>query len=605
MRRRSSMNERVLSSLSANALAVFVICVLGFGGCTIAPRTDGAGKPRSYDSAESLYNQAKSDFDLGDFEASERNAVELLRAYPDFPKTDEVLYIAVKSSHALMSFTETVRYAQRLSDDFPLSPYRDEALLLAADAYGQLGQPYNSADMLSRLLASPIDAELRETCLASLLELTQDKLGVGDLERLVKEYPSSPLAAEMSLGLAKKEFARANYDRAYSLLADLLYEFPQHARSREIRYLLQLSAQRREDPNIKIEYVEPNKLGVVLPYTGDYSRFGRYFEEGVRLAVEEFNASRETPVSFVLADSKADPVDAVNAVRKLVLEEGVVAVLGSVFTVPSIAAATECNARRAPMLSPVVPEQRIGEIGPWVFQINIPLEVEVSAVARVAVENLLLRRFAVLSPSTPESRGLTGLFIKEVQRRGGRVVAEQYYGSGDTDFKEQLDAIRESAPEALFIPGEPVELMQILPQVRFYDLQLQLLGLSNWNSEKLLRLSAPELEGALFPREGYRGKTPEAYERFVDRYTKKYGRESSQGSGIDEVHPVAVSGYFGMRVLLGAVESGAVDREQVREFLDTELNTGAESRMAEANSLPMVRVRSGKISEFTAHRRSR
>ena len=146
----------------------------------------------------------------------------------------------------------------------------------------------------------------------------------------------------MSLGLAKKEYARGNYDRAYSLLANLLYEFPQHERSREIRYLLQLSASRRDDPDTGLEYVEPNKIGVLLPQTGDFSRFGRYFEEGARLAVDDFNSSGETQISIVLADTRADPVDAGIAARKLVLEQGVLAVLGSVFTMPKQANDCRC-----------------------------------------------------------------------------------------------------------------------------------------------------------------------------------------------------------------------------------------------------------------------
>ncbi|MEJ2720886.1 MAG: ABC transporter substrate-binding protein [bacterium] len=578
------------------AAALFALGLAGISGCASAGRSGASGEAPSGGDPTALYAQIKTEFDAGDFEAAKIHSAEFLDAYPDDPKTDEVLFIAVKSSHGTSDFAEAVRYAQRSPDALELSPYRDETMVLEADAYKNLGLYYESADMLSRLLELPIDPELRESCLVELRDLAKNKLGVGDLDRLVKAYPSSPLAAEMSLGLARKEFARGNYDRAYSLLANLLYEFPQHERSREIRYLLQVAASRRDDPEQDIEYVEPNKIGVVLPYTGDFSRFGRYFEEGVRLAVEEHNASSDVQVSIELADSRADPVDAVNAARKLVLEDGALAVLGSVLTMPTVAAATECNARRAPMLSPIVSDVRIDEVGPWVFQMKVPVEVEVSAVARLAVEDLLLERFAVLSPSVPEKRALTALFIEDVERRGGEIVAEQYYAPGDTDYREQLDVIRQAAPEALFIPGDPVELMQILPQVRFFDLQVQLLGLSNWNSEQLLRLSAPEIEGAIFPREGYRGKDPEAYANFVEKYKEAYGRDT------DDIHPVAVAGYFGMRVLLDCIDRGAVDRAQVREFLDRELNADAASRMSEANSLPILRVTSGEAREFTAQR---
>jgi branched-chain amino acid transport system substrate-binding protein len=461
---------------------------------------------------------------------------------------------------------------------------------MTAESYQALEKYYESADALLQLLSSPLDPEMEGRVLNALKALSQDQLGISDLESLVKKYPSSPLAGEMSLALAKREFARGNYDGAHALLSELLYQFPQHKRAPEVRQLLKLSASRRENPEGPLDYVEPNKLGVVLPVTGNFSRYGRYFEQGVSLAVDEFNASREVAVVYARADSRGNPVDAVGAVRKLMVEEGVLAVLGSVLAMPSVAAAVECNAWRVPILSPVPSTQRIDDVGPWVFQTKISSEVEVSAMAKVAREDLLIERFAVLAPATTEKQKLAELFVQEILSRGGIIVAKETYQEGDSDFREQLEVVREAAPEALFIPGEPEELILMLPQISFYDLQIQLLGLSNWNSEKLLRLSRQELEGAIFPGEALHGKDRETHQRFVSSYGEQFG---------SDVHPVATAGYFGMRLLLQSIDAGAVDRTQVRDFLDKELNASAEQRMAEANSLSILNVRSGKVREFT------
>jgi len=462
-------------------------------------------------------------------------------------------------------------------------------LFIAAESYQHLGKYYDSADMLLQLLSSPVDAEIEGRALSALRMLSQEHLGISDLDRLVRQYPSSPLAGEMSLALAKREFARGNYDGAYALLAELLYQFPQHRRSPEVRQLLQLSANRRANPDPRLEYVEPNKLGVVLPLTGNFSRYGRYFEQGVSLAVEEFNASNEVAVAYVRADTRGNPVDAVDAVRRLVVEEGVVAILGSVLAVPSVAAAVECNAWRVPLLSPVPTRERIDEIGPWVFQTKVSSEIEVSAMARVAREDLLIERYAILAPATSEKQELAEYFSREIVSRGGIIVASESYQEGDSDFREQLEVIRETAPEALFVPGEPEELILMLPQISFYDLRVQLLGLSNWNSEKLLRLSQQELEGAIFPGEAIHGKDRETHQHFVSVYREKFG---------SEIHPVTTAAYFGMRLLLQAIGAGAVDRTQVRDYLDQAINTSAEQRMAEARALSILNVRGGKVREF-------
>jgi ABC-type branched-subunit amino acid transport system substrate-binding protein len=417
--------------------------------------------------------------------------------YPGFAHGDEVYTIAARASMSMGDYTQAVKYALVVADKYAVSPYREEALFMASDAYLELGKYYESADVLLQLLSSPLDQEMEGRALNGLKSLSQDQLGVSDLERLVKSYPSSPLAGEMSLALAKREFARGNYDGAYVLLSELLYQFPQHKRAPEVRQLLQLSASRRGNPDQRLDYVEPSKVGVVLPVTGKFSRYGRYFEQGISIALDEFNAAGDVAVVYAKADSRGNPVDAVDAVRRLVVEEGAVAVLGSVLAVPSVAAAIECNALRVPILSPVPTEQRIVEVGPWVFQTKVSSEIEVSAMAKVAREDLLLERFAVLAPATAQKQKLAEYFVQEILSRGGTIVANGKYQEGDTDFREQLEVIREAAPEALFIPGEAEELILMLPQISFYDLQVQLIGLSNWNSDKLLRLSKQELEGAI------------------------------------------------------------------------------------------------------------
>jgi branched-chain amino acid transport system substrate-binding protein len=310
---------------------------------------------------------------------------------------------------------------------------------------------------------------------------------------------------------------------------------------------------------------------------------------GVEEAVREHNVEARRPVTLVKADSRGSPVGAVKAVRRLVSEEGAVGVVGSVFTMPTVAAAIEANAWGVSLLSPVVSSDDITDIGQWVFQTKVPAEVEVTAVAELAAKQLSISRYAIISPATGARRALGDLFRDEVVRLGGEIVSEQTYESGATDFREQLEAVREAAPEAIFAPGNVEELLLLVPQIKFYDLQVQLLGLSNWNSEKLLRLSRDELEGALFPLEAYRGNDPAAYVRFKEAMTKK---------GVPEISPISEAGYFGMRLVLQAIDGGASSRDEVRDYLDGELRRGAAARMAEAHALSFVRVSGGRVVNF-------
>jgi hypothetical protein len=104
-----------------------------------------------------------------------------------------------------------------------------------------------------------------------------------------------------------------------------------------------------------------------------------------------------------------------------------------------------------------------------------------------------------------------------------------------------------------------------------------------------MRLSRNEIEGAIFPLEAYHGADRQSYERF---------RQAMTEGGATEISPVSEAGYFGMRLLLSAFEAGAASRGDVRDYLDGELRGDAESRFAEAQSLSLVIVRSGRVQEF-------
>lgn len=572
------------------AVSLVSVAVLLAVSCSRFSKGTSELSPESRSYASSLFESAKASRAAGDLDRAALSARELINNYPLFPFMDEAIFLAGEIALTQGRYAAAATHFGAVAERYPLSPFRQSARLRASRTYEKLEMYSKSAASLLEVLESPVDSLVEVECVATLRELVDHRLTPAELEALVRQFPSSPLNREIALRLARLEYAQGDYDRTYELLGEYLYRFPEETEAIEARRLLKLAAERRQSPQEPPPgVVKPNTVGIVLPVTGELSLYGRYFEEGIRLALADYGDGSGRRVSLAIADSKGTPVDAVKAVRKLVLEDGAVGLLGSVFTAPTIAAAIEANAWKVSLLSPVVSANGLVDIGPWIFETRVPPEVEVSAISNVAVTQLSLERFAIVAPSRGPGRTAADLFGQEVTRLGGEVVIATYYEEGATDFREQLEAVWESAPEALFVPGSVNELLTLLPQVKFYDLQIQLLGLSNWNSEKLLRLYSGELEGAMFPLETYHGKDREAYLRFKETLEKK---------GADETNPITVAGYFGMRLMLDAIASGASDRREIRDFLDAELRQSAEQRMTETQTLSILTVRSGEVREF-------
>jgi len=563
---------------------------LFLAGCTAMGGHSGGYGPAEQTRAEELFTNLKASVSAGQPDKAAATATELINTYPHFGRMDEVYFLAGQAADAQGHPAQAATYYDHLAGAYPTSEFRTQALAAAAADYAKLKDAYREAERLLMLDAAALDEKTREANARRLQAVAQSDLTLVQVDELAHKYPHSGLARDSLLRQARTAYANGDYDKSYELVSSYLAQVPHEESAEDARRLLENVSERRQTPPPgPSTRVSPDRIGLIFPQTGSLALYGRLFEQGANAAIDEYNEKTARHVTLVEADSRGSAVDAVKGVRKLVVEDGAVAVVGDVFTLPAIAGAIECNAWRAPIVSPVVASDDLVDIGAWVFQTRVPATIEATVLAEVAVKKLGLTKIAVLSPARGDRRATAQFFTDEVKRLGGQVIADEQFAEGASDFKEQLQKIHDAAPDGLFAIGSVEELLQILPQTRSFDLQVQFLGTSQWNSDKLLRLSRDELEGAIFPAESHYGSTPER---------DKAMRERIMTAGATDVNPVAVAAYYGMRVVLDAVASGAASRDDVRGYLEAHLRGDATARRARADALPLVRVHDGVIEPF-------
>jgi branched-chain amino acid transport system substrate-binding protein len=574
------------SSRTVWLLAVLLV----LGGCAgMGGKTSQYG-PAEQARAEELYVALQNGLKSGNLDAASTSATEIINSYPRFAKIDEVYFLAGQVADRQENPAQAATYYDYLAEKYPTSAFRAQALGASAADYAKLKDAMREAERRLMLEGLPLDQKTRDTNARRIEALGTAELSASQLNDLAAKYPESSVARDALLRQARAAYANGDYDKSYQLVSAYLEQVPQGETSEDARRLLENAAERRQSPPPgPATHVNAGRIGLVFPQTGSLALYGRLFEQGARAAVDEYNEKTPRHVAIVTADSRGGAVDAVKAVRKLVVEDGAVAVVGDVFTLPAIASAIECNAWRAPIVSPVVTADDVVDIGAWVFQTRVPLTIEVTVLAEVGVQKLGLKNIAVLSPGRGDRRATAEFFADEVKRLGGQVVAHEHFAEGATDFKTQLQKIRDVTPDGLFAIGSVEELLQILPQTKFFDLQVQLLGTSQWNSDKLLRLARDELEGAIFPAESHYG-AGEARDKAL--------RDRIMTAGATDVSPVAVAAYYGTRVVLEAVGSGASSRDDVRKYLDSKLRGDPAARRERASTLPLVRIHNGAIEPY-------
>jgi branched-chain amino acid transport system substrate-binding protein len=528
--------------------AIILITVVLMSACALLPE----GKsplPGEADGPDELLTSIRTYSFEGEHDEIRRAGKRFLSLYPDDQTITEVRLLVASADVELGFFDEAARLAGEVLEGEAGEKERAEALLLITEVEKARGGFEEAARITLQVLGMEIDRQISTRARESLA-------GIADL--LQPETQDALLRAHADArGIeiimeSRLQYAEAVGDTATArVLGERLGAI----------YAERPGEPREPSGGITVPVADAQwaadlpKIGILCPLSGRFTPVGEAFLEGASIAVREAMKRNSLAVELVVADSRGDPLTSRSAAEKLIGEEGVVAVVGAILSSPTIAAAQVADQRETVLLSPVATEEGISEIGEWIFQISSGTDVEVISISRLACEELGMKRLAFLAGDNARTRSLGRLFSREVEARGGLVCAAEFYREGSTDFGEQLERIRRSSPEGLFIASDVDDLVLILPQFSYYEFGVQLFGTSAWHSRRLLRMSARDMEGAIFPQ------LPDV-KRDEEMLAAAFGYV---GESSDEVNTFILGGYKGTRTILTALAEGARDRAALRE----------------------------------------
>jgi branched-chain amino acid transport system substrate-binding protein len=302
-------------------------------------------------------------------------------------------------------------------------------------------------------------------------------------------------------------------------------------------------------------------VGVYGALTGDQAAFGTSTVHGVRIAAEEINAAGGVlgrKVRLFVEDDQGRAEEAASVVTKLITGNNVAALIGENSSNQSLAAAPIAQANGVPMISPSSTNPAVTEKGEYIFRVCFTDPYQGKALAAFARKNLKLDTAAILQDQKNDySVGLAAVFRREFEAAGGRIVAQQSYTGGDTEFRPQLTAIRKASPQALFIPGFYTEVGQIAIQARDLGLNVPLLGGDGWDSPTVIQIGGKAIEGSYFSDHYFVGDTRPVVQQFVTKYEQRHGKkpEATAALGYDALHIWANA----------ARRANSVDRKAVRD----------------------------------------
>lgn len=202
---------------------------------------------------------------------------------------------------------------------------------------------------------------------------------------------------------------------------------------------------------------DPITIGFITPLTGSPALEGSYISQGVEVAVAEITARGGVlgrPLKVIVEDGRADPQESTSAAEKLIVRDGVVALVGAWASSATLAVMNTVARHKVPLVVEISTNPKITESGnPWVFRIASTEAVNSAFV----VPRLVQRGFRavhLVAVNNDWGRGAVEYHQPAFASAGARVTGAELYNVNEVDFKPILLKARSAGADAIMFTGD-------------------------------------------------------------------------------------------------------------------------------------------------------
>lgn len=451
-----------------------------FGGEEIAIDVPAAGAARAEAAAGQLA-LAEADHDRGRFAAAAVRADSLSSAW-DRDETlrslaDRALALAGRALEAQARPGAAADRYERLLGRSPDAPLLEETV---AGLFRVLSGTGREAEAVAAVLAHPVALERVGS---DPFRQISSALDVAALRDLAGAYPpGTAAAAVVHVQLARRLAVGPEADEARRLAEGVLRGAPAEAERTTAEWIAATGTGAGD---------RTARIGAILPLTGDLAGVGELLREGIEVAADRYRRARPAgfEVELVLLDDGSNPDRAEALVRSLELED-VVAIIGPLGSESFAAAARARRNPRLPIISPTATEVLRPSPGSYTLSDTATLEADVAeTLAQWIVEDLGLRRVAVLEPAVPGLGGAVRTFTRTLVQGGGELLAHERYDPALTTFRAPIEALAAAEPDVVFAPAPSASgVLSVAPQLFYYGLYNAIVvGSAAWAEPAALR----------------------------------------------------------------------------------------------------------------------
>ncbi len=599
---------------------VVVFSVVFLSNCAPAPRRSTMDvSPSVFQAppapdAESMFKQAEQAYKAKDFGSAVAGWERVAQAYPNnavaaralqrlgnvsleqgradqalkyfdyllymYPQWEGIPLARVDRLRALSAKGEKREVLKEGQDLWKASQQNPEAhlplSLLLASAYRGTGDAPTAFEWLSYASTKAQSPEEKDAVARTALDLIGNLDG-GAINKLKSRNMTEFVLIFLDYRLAQIEKEKGRADQARQLLTDLLNRSATHPMASEIRKALgQTPVAASTLP------VNPDRVGCLMPLSGQYESYGNMALRGVKLAYEEWNQEHpEQQFTLIVKDAQDGPETASRELQSLGKENGVLATVGLLSKQVLEGVSTDVSQLGIPLLT--MTQKEDSAPNPYIFHMFLDKEMMIAPLVRHCRERLGYNNFAVLYPKTRYGESMRSAFEKVVKERGGNLAASASYDANAskdaTLFKDSIQKLitagQQSSPglspntvpfDALFIPDDAQTVALIAPQLPYYNLVgVTLLGTNLWaESPPINEVGGVYVEKALFSTPFYAQNPAPNVQKFVEKFRNTYQTTPSY---------LEAQAYDALKVLLTARGRTTRSQEMRSAFMQNLLQT--------------------------------
>ena len=305
------------------------------------------------------------------------------------------------------------------------------------------------------------------------------------------------------------------------------------------------------------------KFGFVTAYTGPGAAYGQAEKEGAELAVEEINKDPNTKmkIDLVTYDSKLNKAEAINAFKRLIEQDKVLAIQGPMTSGEIFAAGPIAQQSKVVAFGTGTTATGITDLGDYIFRNAIPGKLAIPVTLKKAHDKLGFKKVAVLySNNNDQMVRENDIYQEELKKMGVEVVATETFADKDTDFSAQLTKIQAANPDVIAVAGLYQEGALIAKKAREMGMNQPIIGNNGFNSPAYIQQAGDAANGTLVATPWNPERKTDKAQNFRKAFVAKYGHEPDQ---------FAAQAYDAMYVIHQAVEQSGTttDRKKFRDTL--------------------------------------